>query len=139
MPDDQNWAIVREVVQEKRNTAIVRRYFEGGWDARLLADECTAEHVAELRAAFPDLRVTITDLAARGDLVSGRFTWQGTQQGVFHTRVGIFLPSGQRATWTVLAVFLVVERRLIAVQANWDLLVLGLLHQLSANVDAAGS
>jgi steroid delta-isomerase-like uncharacterized protein len=36
-----------------------------------------------LRAAFPDLTVTIEDLVAEGDLVAVRATWRGTHQGNF--------------------------------------------------------
>jgi steroid delta-isomerase-like uncharacterized protein len=36
-----------------------------------------------LRAAFPDLTVTIEDLVAEGDLVAVRATWRGTHQGAF--------------------------------------------------------
>ena len=36
-----------------------------------------------LRAAFPDLTVTIEDLVAEGDLVAVRATWRGTHQGPF--------------------------------------------------------
>jgi steroid delta-isomerase-like uncharacterized protein len=36
-----------------------------------------------LRAAFPDLTVTIEDLVAEGDLIAVRSTWRGTHQGAF--------------------------------------------------------
>jgi steroid delta-isomerase-like uncharacterized protein len=39
--------------------------------------------VRALRAAFPDLTVTIEDLVAEGDLVAVRATWRGTHQGSF--------------------------------------------------------
>jgi steroid delta-isomerase-like uncharacterized protein len=36
-----------------------------------------------LRAAFPDLTVTIEDLVAEGDVVAVRATWRGTHRGSF--------------------------------------------------------
>lgn len=36
-----------------------------------------------LRAAFPDLSMTIEDLVAEGDMVAVRGTWRGTHQGNF--------------------------------------------------------
>ena len=36
-----------------------------------------------LRAAFPDLTVTIEDLVAEDDVVAVRATWRGTHQGSF--------------------------------------------------------
>jgi len=40
-------------------------------------------HIKALRAAFPDLSVTIEDIVAEGDLVAVRGTWRGTHQGTF--------------------------------------------------------
>jgi hypothetical protein len=39
--------------------------------------------VAEYRAAFPDLRVTVDDLVTDGDKVVRRFTLRGTHAGPF--------------------------------------------------------
>jgi predicted ester cyclase len=38
--------------------------------------------VAMLRTAFPDLHFTIEELVAEGDIVAGRPTMRGTQQGL---------------------------------------------------------
>ena len=40
-------------------------------------------HIKALRAAFPDLHVTIDDIVAENDLVAVRATWRGTHQGEF--------------------------------------------------------
>jgi steroid delta-isomerase-like uncharacterized protein len=40
-------------------------------------------HIKRLRAAFPDLSITIEDMVAEGDLVAVRGTWRGTHQGEF--------------------------------------------------------
>ena len=37
--------------------------------------------VETLRAAFPDLRYTLEDVVAEGDLVAARYSWRGTHQG----------------------------------------------------------
>jgi steroid delta-isomerase-like uncharacterized protein len=46
--------------------------------------ECVKAQTRALRAAFPDLIVTLDDLVAEGDLVAVRSTWRGTHQGSFH-------------------------------------------------------
>jgi predicted ester cyclase len=38
---------------------------------------------AQLRASFPDLRITVEDLVAEGDRVAARVTWRGTQKGEY--------------------------------------------------------
>jgi steroid delta-isomerase-like uncharacterized protein len=45
--------------------------------------ECVKAQARALRAAFPDLTVTIEDVVAEGDLVAVRGTWRGTHQGAF--------------------------------------------------------
>lgn len=45
--------------------------------------DCVKAQTRTLRAAFPDLTVTIEDLVAEGDLVAVRGTWRGTHQGEF--------------------------------------------------------
>jgi steroid delta-isomerase-like uncharacterized protein len=37
--------------------------------------------VEALRSAFPDLRYTLEDLVAEGDLVAARYSWRGTHKG----------------------------------------------------------
>jgi steroid delta-isomerase-like uncharacterized protein len=49
----------------------------------LAGPEGVKTQVRKLRAAFPDLTVTIEDLVAEGDLVAVRGTWRGTHQGTF--------------------------------------------------------
>jgi steroid delta-isomerase-like uncharacterized protein len=45
--------------------------------------DSTRQIVKMLRAAFPDLHVTIEDLVAEGDTVAGRVTMSGTHLGPF--------------------------------------------------------
>jgi len=65
----------------------------------LAGPEGVKTQVRMLRAAFPDLTLTIEDLVAEGDLVAVRGTWRGTHQGVFR---GV-LPIGRRIQLTGMA------------------------------------
>lgn len=58
--------------------------------------------IAELRAAFPDLRMTIEDVIATGDRVARRFTLQGTHHGPY-----LGLPATGRA---VMATGIAIDR-----------------------------
>jgi steroid delta-isomerase-like uncharacterized protein len=49
----------------------------------LVGPEGVKAQARALRAAFPDLTVTIEDLVAEGDLIAVRSTWRGTHQGAF--------------------------------------------------------
>src|SRR5262245_36618977 len=89
--------------QSEANKALLRAHYESAANAyrpsvidrQVAADfvdhaqpECTGPEGVKaqtraLRAAFPDLTVTIEDLVAEGDLVAVRATWRGTHQGSF--------------------------------------------------------
>ena len=47
------------------------------------------------RSSFPDLHGTVEQVLAEGDLVAGRVTWRGTQDGPF---AGV-APTGRRVTF----------------------------------------
>jgi len=49
----------------------------------IVGPEGVKAHIKALRAAFPDLVVTIEDMVAENDLVAVRGTWRGTHQGEF--------------------------------------------------------
>ena len=51
--------------------------------------------MATARRSFPDLRGTVGHVLAEGDLVAGRVTWRGTQEGTF-AGAG---PTGQLVTF----------------------------------------
>jgi len=60
-------------------------------------------HIKALRAAFPDLSVTIEDIVAEGDLVAVRGTWRGTHQGEFRgvPAIGRRIEFGGMVFWRI--------------------------------------
>lgn len=102
----------------EEHKAIVRRFFEDGWNAQKLEviDEVFAatvvvngqplprdaikQLVAARRTSFPDIRVTIEDQAAEGDKVSTRRTWEATHRGPYR---GI-AATGKRVQWTQISI-----------------------------------
>ena len=82
--------------------------------------------VAELRSAFPDLRLSIEDIIADGDRVARRYTLRGTHRGPF-----MGLPAtDQTIVASGIAIDRVAEGRLVESWVSLD--VLGLLRQLGA-------
>ena len=45
--------------------------------------EAVKQMMAGMRAAFPDLQVTVDSLIAEDDILAARTTWRGTHQGEF--------------------------------------------------------
>jgi len=76
------------------------------------------------RAAFPDLRLTIEEQLAGGDLVATRWSAKGTQQGEL---MGM-APTGKQATVTGITIDKIVDGRIAESWTNWD--TLGMLQQL---------
>src|SRR5262249_437867 len=86
--------------QSEANKALIREHYDAttnafkpaAIDRQIAADfvdhgnpgivgpEGVKTHIKALRAAFPDLSVTIEDIVAEGDLVAVRGTWRGTHQ-----------------------------------------------------------
>jgi len=87
------------------NIALMKRFVEEVWNNgnMSVADELSStttifrdpivkelksldafkRHVQELRTGFPDLRVTLEDIASSGDKVYARWTVTGTQKGPY--------------------------------------------------------
>ena len=76
--------------------------------------------------AFPDVRFTVEDLIAEGDLVVARLTQSGTHQGIF---LGI-PPTGKRVTVTGIEIFRLAAGKIIEHWNSYD--DLGLFQQLGA-------
>jgi predicted ester cyclase len=127
------------------NKAIVRRLIEevvNGGETRLLPELIAADHVchdpsgdlygpegvgllvAELRLAFPDLRVTLDDLLADGDRVVRRFTLRGTHDGTYT----IVPATGRRVEVAGIGIDRLAAGKLVESWIQLD--ALGLLRQL---------
>jgi steroid delta-isomerase-like uncharacterized protein len=135
-------------VSLEENKAVVRRWIEGGYgrgnldliEEMIAPDfvnrtplpgqpptrEGVAGGVRGLRAAFPDLAVTIEEIVAEGDLVVTRDVSRGTHRGPF---AGI-PPTGRQVTVSRIAIFRVKDGRITEHWANVDML--GLMQQLGA-------
>ncbi len=128
------------------NVAIVRRFYEevfnkgnlDGADEFLATDavghetlflqgsglEGFKQSVASLRAAFPDLYVTLEDVISVGDKVVVRWMDRGTHQGEF---LGM-APTGKRVKTTGITIFHMAGGRIVEQWTNWD--TLNLMAQL---------
>src|SRR5215211_498515 len=134
MPEE-NEAVVRRLIEEVLNRG----------QTGLLAELVAADHVghdplgdhygpegmriavAEYRAAFPDLRVTVDDLVKEGDKVVHRFSLRGTHAGPF---LGI-PPTGRVVTAAGIAIDRVAGGKVTESWVSLD--ALNLLRQLGAS------
>jgi predicted ester cyclase len=73
-------------------------------------------HIAMLRAAFPDLAVTIEDLVAEGDRVAARLTMRGTHLGEFRC----VSPTGRSVVWTGLVLRRIAGGRVVEQWSQFD-------------------
>jgi steroid delta-isomerase-like uncharacterized protein len=88
---EQNKALVRRVIEEvynRGNLALVDELSTSDLVIHLTSQEIRGregakEYVAALRAAFPDLHMTIEDQIAEGDRVVTRWTARATHRGEF--------------------------------------------------------
>jgi steroid delta-isomerase-like uncharacterized protein len=87
---EPNKALIRAHYENAANAyrpSLIERYvavdFVDHGHRDLTGPECVKLQARTLRAAFPDLTVTIEDLVAEGDLVAVRGTWRGTHRGMF--------------------------------------------------------
>jgi steroid delta-isomerase-like uncharacterized protein len=90
----------------------------------LIGPEGTKQLIEGYRTAFPDLKVTVEEQIAEGDLVATRWTARGTHRGPF---LGME-PTGKQATVTGLTIDRIENGKIVESWNNWD--TLGLLQQL---------
>jgi steroid delta-isomerase-like uncharacterized protein len=76
------------------------------------------------RAGFPDLRISVDDQCAEGNLVCTRWTAIGTHTGEFWGTG----PTGKQATVTGITIDRIEDGRIAESWTNWD--TLGLMQQL---------
>ena len=81
--------------------------------------------IETLRGAFPDLRYTLEEVIAEGDLVAARYSWRGTHKG--EAFLGI-PPSGKSILVRGMDLFRLREGRIVEHWDNVD--ELGMLTQL---------
>ena len=89
---EQNKTLVRRVVEEvynQGNLAVADELAASDLVVHQTSQEIRGregakQYVAALRAAFPDLHMTIEDQIAEGDRVVTRWTARGTHTGEFH-------------------------------------------------------
>jgi steroid delta-isomerase-like uncharacterized protein len=135
-------------VSEEENKAVLRRWIEAynERDLQAEADVLAPDYVAHVPAvsgplegleawrqfsgsfaeAFPDIRLTIEDIMAEGDMVAARVAFRGTHRGEFQ---GI-PPTGKEVAFSSIEVNRVVEGK---VEKHWvELDLLGLMQQLGA-------
>ena len=79
-----------------------------------------------LRAAFPNLRITIDELVAEGDKVAVRLTACGDHQGAFQG----LPPTGRRVAWEGISMLHIADGQVVERWFHAD--VLGLREQLGA-------
>lgn len=117
----------------EENKALVRRFFEEGWDKNnpdVFDEVCAADFtnpsipdlsgpalpkqsLARVRASLPDYRCTIEEMIAEGDKVVTHVTHRGTQDGEWEG----LPPTGKQVEWQAVAIFRIAEGR-IAERAN---------------------
>lgn len=129
------------------NKAILRRFIEEVWNKgdlsladQLLSAEYTHHDTATpdqgpgpesekgrvnlYRTAFPDLRFTVQDLLADGDMLTTRWTCEGTHRGPLN---GI-APTGKKIKVSGITINRFAGGKIAEGWVNWD--ALGLLQQL---------
>ena len=96
--------------------------------AAALSRDAQKQRIAALRAAFPDVHLTIEDLLIEGDRVAFRVTVRGTHQGAFQ---GI-APTGKQVVIAALDLVRIENGQLVEHWGGPDLF--SLLQQLGAAI-----
>lgn len=129
---EENKRIVRQIPEEvanEGNVALLDEIFaEDLIDHTPLGEtrgrEAAKELFEQLRAAFPDLEVTVEDMIAEGDTVAARVKWHATHEGEFR---GIE-PTGREVEFPVMAFLRLKDGKVVERWIQPD--QLGLMQQL---------
>jgi predicted ester cyclase len=91
----ENKALARRIFDEawsKGDLTVIDQVFDG--NAQIKAD------ITAVRAAFPDLRVSVDEQIAEANRVMTRVTFRGTQRGSFRD----IPPTDKRVTWSIIEI-----------------------------------
>ncbi len=131
---EQNKAIVRRLVEElwnKGNLSVADQLFTPNYTHHDSSSpdfghgpESERKRATLYRTAFPDLRLTIEDIIAEGDIVMARWSCQGTHKGDLN---GI-APTGKHFTISGVTTVRFLNGKLAEGYVNWD--ALGMMQQL---------
>jgi predicted ester cyclase len=137
MSTEENKRIFMRYIEEVWNVGRMEaadEMFESNYIARrpshpegeldVVGPQVIKNYVQMFRSAFPDLRVTIQDMVAEGDLVVGRGIVSGTHQGNLFG----YAPTGRRATWTLMGVDRFANGKIVEGWGDMDML--GALQEL---------
>ena len=135
VPEEENKAVIRCWIEafNERNLEAEADLLAPGYVAHVPAAPGPLEGLEAWRQftgpfveAFPDLRLTVEDIMAEGDMVAARVAFDGTHRGEFQ---GI-PPTGKEVAFTSIEVNRVVDGK---VEAHWvEIDLLGLMQQLGA-------
>lgn len=127
----KNKALIRNAVEEipnQGNLDVVDEFFAKDYvyhpDPKIRGAEGINQHVAALRASFPDFHLSLEDMIAEGDKVVSRWTGGGTHTGEF---MGV-PPSGKLIKVTGILISRIVDGMIVEEWERSD--KLGLLQQL---------
>ena len=135
MPEEENKAVIRRWIEafNERNLEAEADLLAPGYVAHvpvapgpLEGLEAWRQFTGPFVEAFPDLRLTVEDIMAEGNMVAARVAFDGTHRGEFQ---GI-PPTGKEVAFTSIEVNRVVDGK---VEAHWvEIDLLGLMQQLGA-------
>jgi steroid delta-isomerase-like uncharacterized protein len=131
---EHNKAIVRRLVEElwnKGNLSVAAELFAPNYehhDASTLdfgrGPESEKKRATLYRTAFPDVRLTIEDIIAEGEIVMTRWSCRGTHKGDLS---GI-APTGKQINISGVTIARLANGKIAEGWVNWD--ALGLMQQL---------
>ena len=131
----ENEVVVRRFIEEclnQRNPELVDELFSADYVNNAATPDISPnlegykQRIAYMLKGFPDLHCKIEDLFSSGDRVAMRLAASGTHEA---DSMGL-RATGVRAVWTAIAIYQVVDGRIVQRWENRD--DLGLMQQLGA-------